>query len=125
MVIHISEAIYKTNTGIRLIFSLGFSNNFPLAGTCTCPPGPSNGRISYCWRSRSVGSLIRYYCNSGYSAVGSTSRTCQRGGYWSGSAAVCLRSELPIILISILTISYIMKHGYLFQLVMSANLVHL
>ena len=54
---------------------------------CGDPGTPSNGR-----RTTSVftfGGTVRYRCNQGYKLSGSSSRTCQVSGRWSGDQAVC------------------------------------
>ena len=39
----------------------------------------------------SYGSSVSFSCNSGYAIVGSTQRTCQQGGIWSGQQPRCVR----------------------------------
>ena len=78
-----------------LIWNFGLTCcNFHSSDTCLCPPSPSNGYISSCSGSRYAYSYIYHYCNSGYSRSGNFYRRCQYGGNWTGSAPVCLRSEL-------------------------------
>ena len=54
---------------------------------CTGLSAPVNGTVSY--RSRRVGHTARYTCSTGYTLVGSSSRTCLAGGYWSGQQPYC------------------------------------
>ena len=54
---------------------------------CEDPGTPSNGI-----RNGSVftfGGTIRYECSEGYQLSGSSNRTCQATGKWSGDQAVC------------------------------------
>ena len=54
---------------------------------CPVPSAPVNGSVSYL--SRRVGHIARYTCSTGYTVVGSSSRTCLAGGYWSEGEAYC------------------------------------
>ena len=54
---------------------------------CGDPGTPSNGS-----RTGSVftfGGTVRYRCNQGYKLSGSSNRTCEPSGRWSGNKAVC------------------------------------
>ena len=46
-----------------------------------------NGRVSF--SSTSVGSVATYICNQGFELIGSSRRTCQSNGQWSGREPVC------------------------------------
>ena len=37
----------------------------------------------------STGTVVTYTCPSGYDMIGSSSRTCQSGGYWDGQSPFC------------------------------------
>ena len=60
-----------------------------MAEVCSCPLIPSNGLISGCNDTDIVGDTVEYSCRSGYYLVGSSTRTCQTGGNWTGSAPNC------------------------------------
>ena len=52
---------------------------------CGDPGTPRNGRRLL------TGSVVKYYCNSGYRLVGSWQRKCQSNGKWSRSLPSCKR----------------------------------
>ena len=53
------------------------------------PEKPDNGWVKY--RYLTVGAQARYYCNSGYTLVGSQSRTCHSDGNWQPQIPICRR----------------------------------
>ena len=63
---------------------------YQLSGSCGTPRSLSNGQRR---SSRTtVESRVTYTCNSGYRmTAGSSSRTCQSDGQWSGSHPTCTR----------------------------------
>ena len=40
--------------------------------------------------------ICNFTCNTGYQLIGSTGRTCQSDGSWSGSPASCIIMECPL-----------------------------
>ena len=63
-----------------------------LSGSCGTPSYLSNGQRRY--SSTIVGSRVTYTCNLGYlRTAGSSSRTCQSNGLWSGSHPTCTRKS--------------------------------
>ena len=58
-------------------------NVFHFSLGCPRLSSPSNGFVNF------GTSTARYGCNSGYTLVGSSTRTCTSGGYWSGSTPYC------------------------------------
>ena len=54
---------------------------------CGDPGVPSNGRRT--GDNFGVRSTVTYQCNRGFVLVGSSSRTCQESGQWSGSLPTC------------------------------------
>ena len=57
---------------------------------------PDNGRVNYETQEGSTTtqeSLATYICNTGYQLNGTSSRTCQSDGTWSGSAPTCTRMQ--------------------------------
>ena len=64
--------------------------------SCPSLSEPSNGMINCSLGDDGVPSYedtCSFTCNTGYELTGSESRTCQSDGSWSGSNAVCSRSE--------------------------------
>ena len=49
---------------------------------------PANGRVSHT-PGTTFEQTATYNCNTGYNLVGSSTRTCQASGAWSGSAPTC------------------------------------
>ena len=61
---------------------------------CSPLTTPSNGLISCSGDGDpSYGDTCNFTCDIGYELTGSESRTCQINGTWSGSIAMCNRSE--------------------------------
>ena len=56
--------------------------------TCSVPSSPSNGKRYY--RGRNYGDRVTFSCNHGYLLTGSSSRTCQSNGKWSGIQPSCI-----------------------------------
>ena len=54
-------------------------------GTLTNPP---NGQVSHT-SGTTYGRRATYSCNTGYYLAGSSTRTCQATGVWSGSMPIC------------------------------------
>ena len=65
---------------------------YQLSGSCGTPRSLSNGERSY--SSTIVGSTVTYTCDTGYlRTAGSSSKTCQSNGQWSGSHPICTRKS--------------------------------
>ena len=67
-----------------------------LAISCPSLSEPSNGIIKCSVkndRGFSYEDTCNFTCETGYELIGSESRTCQINGNWSGSIAMCTRSE--------------------------------
>ena len=63
-----------------------------LSGSCGVPSSLSNGQRHY--TNTTVGYTVTYTCNTGYLRIaGSSSRTCQSNGQWSGSHPTCSRKS--------------------------------
>ena len=61
---------------------------FSLAVECGTLTNPANGRVDTP-QGTTFEHTATYRCNSGYSLVGNTTRTCQANGLWSGSSPTC------------------------------------
>ncbi|XP_064400490.1 sushi, von Willebrand factor type A, EGF and pentraxin domain-containing protein 1-like isoform X2 [Halichondria panicea] len=103
-------AIYSCNTGYGLtgsssrtcLSSCNWSGSNPscqLISRLTCPVLiiPSNGQVSV--SSYFIGGIATYSCKTGYRLSGSSSRTCLRGCYWSGSDPSCqlIAENCPVL----------------------------
>ena len=63
-----------------------------------CPSlnNPSNGMITCSLGGDAVpdpGDTCTYACNNGYEVTGSSTRTCQTDGTWTGSDTMCTRGQ--------------------------------
>ena len=61
---------------------------------CGDPGTPSNGRRT--GSSTTLNSVVTYTCNTGYTRQGSSRRTCQSNGQWSGSVPQCNRELIKL-----------------------------
>ena len=64
--------------------------------SCPSLSNPSNGTINCLLgndRVLSYEDTCNFTCDTGYELTGSNTRTCQSNGSWSGSIAMCRRSE--------------------------------
>ena len=58
-----------------------------VVGRCSLLPIPSNGHRSS--SRRNYNDMVRFSCNTGYTLRGSSARTCQSTGLWSGTQPTC------------------------------------
>ena len=58
------------------------------AVNCGTVTNPANGQVSHTGGT-TFGQTATYHCNTGYYKVGSSIRTCQATGRWSGSGLGC------------------------------------
>ena len=63
---------------------------FSLATVVDCGPltDPDNGSVTHT-AGTTFRQIATYSCNTGYSLVGDSTRTCQSSGFWSGNAPIC------------------------------------
>ena len=66
---------------------------------CGNPPAPSNGRVLSIdvpsnQDPNAYLSTVTYACNTGYTMIGSATRTCEKCGTWSGTTPVCQRKTI-------------------------------
>ena len=54
---------------------------------CDALSDPDNGAVSV--TGTGVGDTATYTCDDGYELIGSSTRTCQSNGDWSGSPPTC------------------------------------
>ncbi len=57
---------------------------------CPILPPPLNGRVS-----ASGGDTATYTCSTGYTLIGSSTRTCQTNDQWSGTTPTCSEAQCP------------------------------
>ena len=57
------------------------------AGVCCPLPNPLNGQVQF--PSTTVGSVATYSCFTGYTLNGTSNRTCEADGEWSGDPPTC------------------------------------
>ena len=55
---------------------------------CGPLPGPANGRV-YHTAGTTFRQTANYSCNTGYTLVGDSTRTCQATGEWNASIPTC------------------------------------
>ena len=55
---------------------------------CGTLTNSTNGQVSYT-AGTTFGQTATYSCNTGYTLVGGSTRTCQSTGVWSGSTPTC------------------------------------
>ena len=60
---------------------------------CLTLSDPINGQVDQA-SGTTFGETATYSCNTGYSLMGGSTRTCQATGEWSGSAPTCQRMLL-------------------------------
>ncbi|XP_064400499.1 E-selectin-like isoform X3 [Halichondria panicea] len=104
------RATYTCNNGYTLFGSYsrfclssgswsGSNPSCQLISRLTCPVLiiPSNGQVSV--SSYFIGGIATYSCKTGYRLSGSSSRTCLRGCYWSGSDPSCqlIAENCPVL----------------------------
>ena len=58
-------------------------------GDCCSLPNPVNGQVEF--NDARVGSVANYSCNVGYTLNGTSTRTCEADGEWSGDPPTCDR----------------------------------
>ena len=58
-----------------------------IAIQCDALSDPDNGDVSV--TGTGVGDTATYTCDAGYELIGSSTRTCQSNGEWSGSPPTC------------------------------------
>ena len=58
------------------------------AVNCGTLTNPANGRVSHT-AGTTFGRIATYSCNTGYTRVGVSTRTCQATRVWSGNAPTC------------------------------------
>jgi CUB/sushi domain-containing protein len=62
---------------------------------CLGLAAPANGSVSA--PTTTYGSVATYSCSIGYGASGSSTRTCQADGTWSGTAPTCVIANCPAL----------------------------
>ena len=108
--LHFSPFIPKELTSIdncfkcTSFFSLSIYITYK-AVNCNELPVPSNGERTY--SGRNYNSRATFSCNTGYRLRGSSSRTCQSSGQWSGTQPSCAIGEYVYTLLCIHSNEYI------------------
>ena len=58
------------------------------AVNCGALANPANGQVTHT-AGTTFGQTVTYSCNTGFTRIGVSTRTCQATGVWSGSAPTC------------------------------------
>ena len=72
--------------------------------SCPSLDDPSNGMVNCSLGDDGVPSYedtCSFTCDTGYELSGSDTRTCQSNGSWSGSIAMCRRSEFSYMYVGL------------------------
>ncbi len=76
---------------------------------CSDLPSLTNGVIDYggavSTNSRQVDTVATYTCDTGYTINGSSTRTCESDGMWSGSTPTCQRKWNELCTVCLLSVS--------------------
>lgn len=83
--------IARTASLFPVIHEDFFNTCFSLGVTCGFLLSPENGQVSIFSLDSSVGTVATYECTAGFIISGSSSRTCEADGNWSGIEPVCER----------------------------------
>ena len=78
---------------------------------CTPLTKPDNGTISCSLGGDGVASyedICRFTCNTGYSLIGSDTRTCQSNKSWSGSDVTCKEGKFYTKIVT----TNLVRHNY-------------
>ena len=78
-----------------------YDNHICLIMSCSALTNPNNGMINCSLGGDGVSSYedtCSFTCNTGYELTGSSERTCQSDGSWSGSLVSCNIMECPLLL---------------------------
>ena len=64
----------------------------PIAIDCGDPATVKNGRREL--SGTSFGNTVKYFCDDGFTLIGSSVRRCRRNGQWSGSVPECQSTSI-------------------------------
>ncbi|XP_023218712.1 protein lev-9-like [Centruroides sculpturatus] len=59
--------------------------------TCKMPRHPLNGKAELLNEKRTEGSVLLYYCNSGFNLIGMPISICLKNGEWSSASPICTK----------------------------------
>ncbi len=80
----------------------------PIVITCSDLSSPTYGDIDYgggSTNSRPVDTVATYTCNTGYTLIGGSTRTCGSDGVWSGFPPFCQRKWNGLCTVCLLSVS--------------------
>ena len=86
---------------------------------CPCPSSLINGSIN-CNGSHfaGAGGRVTYSCNSGYLISGSSYRTCQANGIWTGTDPTCVKGSDQIIIRYNFALLYLFQNNFIFDCIL-------
>ena len=84
-------------TQLAIVFRVLVNNKLFVIVSCSSLTNPNNGMINCSLGDDGIPSyedICGFTCNIGYEPIGSSKRTCQSDGSWTGTDAMCRRGNV-------------------------------